>query len=148
LPFELDAFLVIFGRGIILEEVLIMRDFIILRLLVGLLLVFAVSVLVFSMLHIMPGNPIDLMADSKVSQERLEALKHEYGLDRPLPEQYLSWASKIITKGDFGISLRNRQPIRAQMMQRIPTSLKLCGDRKSTRLNSSHRSQSRMPSSA
>lgn len=104
-----------------------MKDYIIKRLLIGVLLVFAVSILVFSMLHLMPGDPIDLMVDRKVPVERREALKVEYGLDRPLPEQYITWVKKIVTDLDFGISLRNRQPVWDMMKMRIPISLKLCG---------------------
>jgi len=104
-----------------------LKDYIIKRLLNGVLLVFTVSILVFSMLHLMPGDPIDLMVDRKVPVERREALKAEFGLDRPLPEQYITWIRKIVTKLDFGISLRNRQPVWELMKMRIPISLKLCG---------------------
>ncbi len=104
-----------------------MKDYIIRRLFIGLLLVFTVTVLVFSMLHLMPGDPIDLMVDRKISFERREAMKVQFGLDKPLPEQYWNWISKIITKMDFGISLRNRQPVWDMMKMRIPISLKLCG---------------------
>lgn len=75
----------------------------------------------------MPGDPIDLMVDRKISFERREAMKVQFGLDKPLPEQYWNWISKIITKMDFGISLRNRQPVWDMMKMRIPISLKLCG---------------------
>jgi ABC-type dipeptide/oligopeptide/nickel transport system permease component len=105
----------------------VLKDYIIKRLLIGVLLVFAVSILVFSMLHLMPGDPIDLMVDRKVSFERREALRKEYGLDRPLHEQYITWIKKIVTKLDFGISLRNRQPVWDMLKTRIPISLKLCG---------------------
>lgn len=104
-----------------------LKDYIIKRLLNGILLVFTVSILVFSMLHLMPGDPIDLMVDRKVPFERREALKAEFGLDRPLHEQYINWIKKIVTKLDFGISLRNRQPVWDLMKMRIPISLKLCG---------------------
>jgi peptide/nickel transport system permease protein len=93
----------------------------------GVLLVFSVSVLVFSMMHLMPGDPIDLMVDRKVGQERREALRREYGLDRSLPVQYLDWAMKILLRGDFGIALRTKQPVTDQLSRRIPISLKLCG---------------------
>ena len=78
-----------------------LKDYIIKRLLNGVLLVFTVSILVFSMLHLMPGDPIDLMVDRKVPVERREALKAEFGLDRPLPEQYITWIRKIVTKLDL-----------------------------------------------
>ena len=61
----------------------ILTSFILKKLLNGLLLVFTVSVLVFSMMHLMPGDPVDLIVDRKVSQERKDIIRHEYGYDRP-----------------------------------------------------------------
>jgi len=104
-----------------------LRDYIIRRLIIGVFLVFVVTVLVFSMLHLMPGDPIDLLVDRKVPPERRQAMKSEFGLDRPLSEQYWKWIKGIVTKMDFGISLRNRQPVWEMMKMRIPISLKLCG---------------------
>lgn len=105
----------------------ILRNYIVRRLITGVFLVFVVTVLVFSMLHLMPGDPIDLLVDRKVPPERRQTLKAEFGLDRPLPEQYWKWIKSIVTKMDFGISLRNRQPVWEMMKTRIPISLKLCG---------------------
>ena len=86
-----------------------MTSFILKKLLNGLLLVFTVSVLVFSMMHLMPGDPVDLIVDRKVSQERKDIIRHEYGYDRPLTVQYVDWIWKIISKGDFGTSLRVKE---------------------------------------
>ena len=63
-----------------------MAQYIIKKILQGLVMVITVSILVFSMLHLMPGDPIDLMVDRKVPQAKREAMRAEYGLDRPLPE--------------------------------------------------------------
>lgn len=104
-----------------------MLKFILKRLLTGLALVIVVSILVFSMLHLMPGDPVDLMVDRKVSQEKREELRHEYGLDQPLTVQYFDWIGKIVLHGDFGTSLRVKQPVNDMMKFRIPLSLKLCG---------------------
>lgn len=104
-----------------------MLKFIAKRLLSGLLLIAIVSVLVFSMLHLMPGDPVDLMVDRKVSQERRALLRHEYGLDRPLVVQYFDWIGKIVLRGDFGTSLRVKQPVNEMMRFRVPLSLRLCG---------------------
>ena len=71
-----------------------MTSFILKKLLNGLLLVFTVSVLVFSMMHLMPGDPVDLIVDRKVSQERKDIIRHEYGYDRPLTVQYVDWIWK------------------------------------------------------
>ncbi|MDR1568888.1 MAG: ABC transporter permease [Oscillospiraceae bacterium] len=104
-----------------------MRTYYLKRLSMGALLIFSVSILVFSMMHMMPGDPIDLMVDRRVSQDRRDALRKEYGLDRPLITQYVDWAGKILLHGDFGIAIRTKQPVNDQLSRRIPISLKLCG---------------------
>ena len=52
------------------------------------MLVFAVTLLVFSLLYMMPGNPIDIITDRKVSAEKRAELVHQYGYDQPLHVQY------------------------------------------------------------
>ena len=97
------------------------------RLLQGILLVFVVSLLVFSMLHFMPGDPIYHMVDPLVSQERIEELRINYGFDRPLYEQYMKWLKRIVLDLDFGTSYKNKLPVWDLIKVRIPVSLKLTG---------------------
>lgn len=97
------------------------------RLLQGILLVFVVSLLVFSMLHLMPGDPISHMVDPLVSQERIEELRIKYGFDRPLYEQYMKWLKRIVLDLDFGTSYKNKLPVWDLIKVRIPVSLKLTG---------------------
>ena len=68
-----------------------MRSYIIKRLGMGALLLVCVSFLVFSMLYLMPGDPVSIMAGPLVKEKNLEKLKLEYGLDRPLLVQYVDW---------------------------------------------------------
>ena len=96
------------------------------RILQGLLMIFTVSVLVFLMLHLMPGDPVDLMMDRKVDAAKKEAMRIQYGFDKPLTEQYLSWLGGIF-HGDFGTSIRMRQPVSSLFKARIPVTLELCG---------------------
>ena len=103
-----------------------MRDYIIKRLIQGVLLVIAVSFLVFSLLYLMPGDPIDIMVDRKVSQERKAEIAHEYGYDQPFLTQYKNWISDAL-HGDFGSSVRYKTQVWDMMKARIPYSLKLCG---------------------
>lgn len=70
-------------------------QYIIKRLLVGVALILCVSFLVFSMLYMMPGSPVTLMAGEGASLERLEELEKEYGLDRPLIVQYVDWSEIV-----------------------------------------------------
>lgn len=102
-----------------------MQSYIMKRLGVGVLLLFCVSFLVFSMMYMMPGDPVTLMAGPLVKAENLEGLRHQYGLDRPLIVQYVDWITKIVFKGDFGISYKNRMPVATLLKNAIPISLKL-----------------------
>lgn len=104
-----------------------MKSYIIKQLLQGILLVVSVSILVFSLLYMMPGNPVDMVVDRKVSAERKAEIAHEMGYDRPLLEQYVDWAKGIIFERDFGNSTRYKVPVWDLMMARIPKSLTLCG---------------------
>lgn len=97
------------------------------RLIQGVILVVAVSILVFSLLYMMPGNPVDMMVDRKVSAEKKAEIAHEMGYDRPYIEQYGTWVKNIVSDGNFGISTRYKVPVWDLMKDRIPLSLKLCG---------------------
>ena len=94
---------------------------------IGLILVVAVTLLVFSLLYMMPGNPIDIMTDRKVSAEKRAEMVHQYGFDQPLHVQYIRWMKKIILDQDFGQSVRYKVPVWNLMRDRIPRSVKLCG---------------------
>lgn len=95
------------------------------RLLIGVALVLCVSFLVFSMLYLMPGSPITLMAAEGASIERLKELEHEYGLDRPLLIQYADWLRGVVLERDFGISYKYKLPVWDLVRDRIPVSLRL-----------------------
>ena len=77
-------------------------------------------------MYALPGDPIDMVINDKVSEERKAEIAHEMGYDQPFLKQYVNWASDAI-HGDFGISLRYRQDVWSMMKARIPYSLKLCG---------------------
>jgi ABC-type dipeptide/oligopeptide/nickel transport system permease component len=91
------------------------------------LLVIAVSILVFSLLYMMPGNPIDIMVDRKVPVEKRAEMIHELGYDRPMHEQYLSWVQDIVVEHDLGKSVRYKVPVWSLMKDRVPRSVILCG---------------------
>ncbi|NCB41399.1 MAG: ABC transporter permease [Clostridia bacterium] len=104
-----------------------MKDYIMKRLALGLILVISVSILVFSLLYMMPGNPIDIMVDRKVPAEKRAEMVRELGYDRPMHEQYLRWAKNIVFEQDFGNSVRYKVPVWSLMKDRIPRSVMLCG---------------------
>ncbi|MDD7602026.1 MAG: ABC transporter permease [Firmicutes bacterium] len=103
-----------------------MRDYIIKRIAQGLLLVIAVSFLVFCLMYMLPGDPVDMVVDRKVSAERKAEIAHELGYDQPFMTQYFNWAKNTL-HGDFGTSIRYRSAVWDLMKARIPYSLKLCG---------------------
>jgi peptide/nickel transport system permease protein len=79
------------------------------------------------MLYLMPGDPIDQMMGWKVSREKKDEMRHFYGFDLPVYEQYLNWAGKILKRGDFGVSIRTKLPVLDLMRARIPITLKFTG---------------------
>lgn len=103
-----------------------MVNYIIKRMLQGVLLVFCVSVLIFAMLDLMPGDPIDQLVDERVSEERKAEYRVQYGLDKPPVERYITWV-KNVTDFEFGISFASKMPVSTMLKSRIPVSLKLCG---------------------
>lgn len=59
----------------------------------------------------MPGNPVDMVVDRKVSEEKKEQIAHEMGYDRPLVEQYVDWMKNILVDHNFGKSTRYKTPV-------------------------------------
>lgn len=101
-----------------------MRDYVIKRISQGILLVIVVSILVFAMLDLMPGDPINIMTDRKVSEEVKEQLRIEYHLDLPLHQRYVIWVKDAL-HGNFGKSIKSKLPVTDMMKARLPVTLKL-----------------------
>lgn len=96
------------------------------RLLLGVLVVLSVTVLIFGIMQAMPGDPVDLMIDTRVSVERVSEIKAQWGLDKPPVVQYFYWLGNIL-KGDFGTSISIKQDVADLIMQRLPFTLMLTG---------------------
>ncbi|UGX89170.1 ABC transporter permease [Phyllobacterium meliloti] len=87
---------------------------------------FVVSVVVFLIIHLVPGNPIDnLMRAGSSSAQRVQ-IAAKYGLDRSLAEQYFVWMSRLVA-GDLGTSIIQGRPVGALIAQNLPYSLQLGG---------------------
>jgi peptide/nickel transport system permease protein len=84
-----------------------------------------VSVIVFGMMRLMPGDVVMRMVDGQAYAPTIEALRTELGLDRPAYRQYLEWIGGILLRGDFGTSYWTRQPIFDEFVQRFPVTLEL-----------------------
>lgn len=69
-----------------------------------------ISVIVFSMIHLTPGDPAQSMLGPEASEEQVESLRKAMGLYDPLPVQYVNWIADIL-HGDFGTSVANNEPV-------------------------------------
>ncbi len=83
-----------------------------------------ISVLVFVGMHIVPGDVAQMLAGEKGTAADVQRIRHQLGLDRPLYVQYGAFLLGAV-RGDFGISLRTRQPVFWEIMQALPTTVEL-----------------------
>jgi peptide/nickel transport system permease protein len=90
------------------------------RVLQGLLVLFLVSFLVFSLVRILPGDAILMQLDQAAAPtpENLEKARQELGLDRPFLEQYRTWIGGVL-RGDLGYSLTSRRPVSQELLKRV-----------------------------
>ncbi len=88
------------------------------------LVVVGVSVLVFMMLHLVPGNPVLVMLSESQSVTSAKSLEHELGLDQPLYKQYFDYIDRAV-HGDLGRSIRLRLPVAALIWGRVGNTLQL-----------------------
>ncbi|MFC3745231.1 ABC transporter permease [Paenibacillus sp. GCM10012306] len=93
------------------------------RLLVSIVVLLCTVTLVFFLLHLLPGDPINIkIAGNPVSPEVVAKLKHEFGLDQPLYKQYLQYMGKVF-RGDFGKSLVDNESVMTKLMAQFPATL-------------------------
>lgn len=88
--------------------------------------VIGVTLIVFALMHLTPGDPVESMfaGEGGVSQEDLDRYRRELGLDRPLPEQYVGFLTGLV-QGDLGMSLVRRQPVKDLIVGRLPATVEL-----------------------
>ncbi|BBE71719.1 ABC transporter permease [Oharaeibacter diazotrophicus] len=86
----------------------------------------AVSVVIFLIIHLIPGDPVDNLMKVGSSASDRAAIEARYGLDRPLPVQYAIWLGKVLT-GDLGTAIVGRRPVAEIVAQALPHSLTLGG---------------------
>ncbi|TVR90776.1 MAG: ABC transporter permease [Trueperaceae bacterium] len=95
------------------------------RILKGLFVVVLISVLTFIVMRMMPGDPVYLLLGEgqiPITDAQIQSIREKWGLDRPLPEQYLVWAANLL-RGDFGESLiRAGVPVRDMIFEAIPVT--------------------------
>jgi peptide/nickel transport system permease protein len=82
------------------------------------------SIGVFLMLHLTPGDPVQIMLGQDADPQAIAALRSELGLDQPLPVQYVRWAGNAL-HGDLGRSIRTNQPVTDAILSRLPVTIEL-----------------------
>ena len=125
-----------------------MTTYILRRLLQTLGLLFLLSILLFTLVNLAPGGPLSAYGGRRIRPERVELLKRQFGLDQPLPLQYVTWlvgndwrqidtdgddlpdspgTRKGILRGDFGFSYRTRESVLHEIGLRLPNTVTLMG---------------------
>jgi peptide/nickel transport system permease protein len=85
---------------------------------------FGLSLITFSLSHVVPANPARLIAGPRASNEVVERIRERYGMNDPLPEQYLDYVRGIVVF-DFGESTSSRRPVSDDLKQYIPATVEL-----------------------
>lgn len=101
-----------------------MQRYVIRRLLLAVVIVWFISVAVFVLLRLSPGDPALLQQGINATPERVAATRRELGLDDPLVVQYLEWMGRIV-RGDLGYSVLRQTSVTEEFLQRFPISLQL-----------------------
>ena len=94
------------------------------RILTTAITLLGVAVIVFVVIRVVPGNPIAIMLPPGATPADVARLTAQYGLDKPIPQQFLIWAQGVL-HGDFGTSITTRQPVLSLVLGRLPATLEL-----------------------
>jgi peptide/nickel transport system permease protein len=85
---------------------------------------FGLLVIVFAVSHVIPSDPARVMAGENAPREQVAAIRHQYGLDQPLPAQFMRYARDVVT-GDLGTSLFTQRPVAEDLLARLPATMEL-----------------------
>ena len=101
-----------------------MLSFILRRVVIAIPTIILISIFVFTLQKLLPGDPVLAMAGEERDPQVLEFLREKYRLNDPIPVQYLTWIGNALT-GDLGISLRTNQPVLELIGQKLPVTIQL-----------------------
>jgi ABC-type dipeptide/oligopeptide/nickel transport system permease component len=101
-----------------------MTTYIVRRLLISIPVLFGVVVLVFVVTRLLPGDPCRILLGERATDAACAAFDHARGLDRPIPEQFVTYLGAI-SRGDLGSSFRTSQPVSTLLVERLPMTLEL-----------------------
>ncbi len=103
-----------------------MTRYIVRRLVLLVPLLVGASVLVFLTMRLIPGDPARLALGAEATEEQVQLMRRQWGLDQPLPVQYVYWIGHAL-RGDFGRSTVSRVPAGEEIALRLPATLRLAG---------------------
>lgn len=101
-----------------------MHAYIVRRVLYVIPIALGVTLLVFALVHMSPGDPLSAVVPPDANQEMVEELKKAYGFDKPLPIQYFTWLGNIL-QGDLGVSVARRREVVEELTIAVPNTLLL-----------------------
>lgn len=101
-----------------------MKKFILQRILLAFLTLFGITVIVFSLMHLAPGDPVSVIAGRETDPKIVAAIREEWGFNQPIYIQYFTWLRKALS-GDFGMSFVNRMNVVDLIASRLPYTLRL-----------------------
>jgi peptide/nickel transport system permease protein len=100
-----------------------MTTYIIRRLVLAAIVLFLVSVFVFLAMRLLPGDPVLMYMSAssvqEITEEQLDQVRHQFGLDKTIPMQYIDWIGGVF-RGDLGKSILNRSPVMDEIIRRLP----------------------------
>jgi len=100
------------------------RNYIIKRFLNIVVMLLVVSILIFLLIRLAPGDPAISIAGSHATKEILQEMRIKWGLNKPLIDQYLIWLGHAL-RGDLGVSILTQNPVLSDLLQRTPNTLEL-----------------------
>lgn len=104
-----------------------MTQYLIRRILISIPTLVAISIVIFTILALAPGDPLaEFAMNPAVPPEVRQRIRQSMGLDDPIPVRYVKWASSML-RGDFGYSFRSKSPVIDLIRQRLPTTLYVIG---------------------
>jgi peptide/nickel transport system permease protein len=101
-------------------------EFLIQRGFISLVTLFLITVIVFTGVRMIPGDPARVLAGTDADESGLEEIRQKYGLRDPIPVQYLRWVGHAL-RGDLGESIRTHDPVLRLVGQKLPITLQLAG---------------------
>lgn len=107
-----------------------MATYVLRRIIQSIPILFGISILIFLIVQLAPGSPIDRFRNPRVSPEQLDAIMRLYGLDRPLPEQYIAWITAFVQiwrVDAWGYSFIDGRPVIENVAARVPATFLLMG---------------------